>query len=1050
MPQPVLGDIKLPTDPDPADEEYNMEQNSRSWVQSRGEIPSYICLAGNQPDEIADLDLSDDGLGNATPSEIADLYEMHDAEQQGKDPSVDEEAAAMTALDLLEEARAEGLCHDTCLDHPFASACMPTPPASAADDLDHWPGLTSGHRVAAHDLVDHGEKWDVDRESAEFLASLLAFSKADNRVLAFDDSSATFTDLKMDEPILQCDPHDELQMLKDRNTVKLSTQGLELFALDREKGESVYWASTDLHLPMMKDNEVASERFEVSEDVVALLRDIAQPSPVDYAEMFACSIEVDKPWLLEPQTPPLLPLSPPLSPVRPPASLLEMPLTSTPEDLIATEAAEMECEIMRFDELSPDASDAFIETHEMGTGPVDMHTFVQTPNGSSSSPANLKRLEDAKAEVPLLPHSASQSSPKNTQAGFPDDVRSLLPLLESDLSILDPEVAEHHLHAFVSDIVTPLARRAIEQVGNEQLLDFDTTVRMAVPHVDDNPPIPPWLQYHQQHNVGSQLESRPASQRTLLSFTKREILKGETSWSGVSKLERTLGWSPFPARLGKVKLEDVFDDDGSSARYMADLDISDEIDIGGLIAKAAGLRILDSREDDEHEIEPTRKIDDGHSTDVPSPKQQRSHLPSSPPNPINDEQATTVVSVPAIQPSRIDMQTLLRKRKQELENTSTGQGVRLAFPVVGAYQEAATKRPRLQKEALEGPDVSGLLPHGGIAGFMQLQGSKVTTRPPAHGHATVRTQVAAPPAVMVPSVEEVPITSEHLLLPSPHIADPERTMQVIVSSNMLTNRTLIRQLHALLPGLEMIERASVHHEPRNEKDPKGSLQHIGADLTLSPAAGLLTTTLQLLKQKPLPGQAGFFGVRERIAAVAVRYDRLIVLVLHAQPLDGHSGSIAHSLAERDCDALCDLMAFSASLATDVEVHLVPGGEVDVAKWIAAAIAQQSTAVDEGIHLLPDETLWERFLRAAGLNAFAAQVILSRSKQPEGMPELGSSSAVQGSEGGVFGLAAFVRLSPEQRLEQFGPVLGGHRVLERVNEALADGFSSAAAMVERHR
>ncbi|KAK1071858.1 hypothetical protein LTR74_002958 [Friedmanniomyces endolithicus] len=1048
MPQPVLCDIKLPTDPDPADEGYNTERDSRSWVQSRGEIPSYVCLAGNQPDDITDLDLSDDGLGNATPSEIADLYEMHDAEQQGEDPSVDEEAAAMTALDLLEEARAEGLCHDTCLDHPFASAFMPTPPASAADDLDHWPGLTSAHRVAAHDLVDHGEKWDVDRESAEFLASLLAFSKADNRVLAFDDISATFTDLKMDEPILQCDPHDELQMLKDRNAVKLSTQGLELFALDREKGESVYWASTDLHLPMMKDNEVASERFAVSEDVVALLRDIAQPSPVDYAEMFACLIDVDRPRILEPQTPPLLPLSPPLSPFRPPAFLLEMPLTSTPEDLMMTEAAEMEREIMRFDELSPDASDAFVQTQETGIGAVDMHTTVPVPAGSSSSPGKLKRLEDAKVDVPLLPNSADQSSPEKTHAGFPDGVRSLLPLPESDLSILDPKVAEHHLHAFVSDLVTPLARRAIEQVGNEQLLDFDTTMRIAVPHIDTAPPIPPWLQYHQPHDIGSQLESPLASQRTLLSFTRREILKGETSWSGVSKLERTLGWSPFPARLGKVKLDEAFDDDGSSARYMADIDMNDEIDIGGLIAKAAGLRILDSQEDDENEIEPTAKIDDVNSTDIP--KQQRSPLPSCPPYPVDDEQTAIIVPVSLAQTSRMDMQTLLRKRKQELESASTGQGVHLPLPLVGFYQEAAMKRPRLQELSPGDPEICGVLQRSGIAGFMQLQGRRVTTNPPNGCHATAGMQVAAPSAVMVAPAEEITTISAHLMLPTPHVADPERTMQVVVSSNMLTNRTLIRQLHALLPGLEMIERASVHHEPRNEKDPKGSLQHIEADVTLSPAAGLLTTTLQLLKQKPLPGQTGFFGVRERIAAVSVRYERLIVLVLHAQPLDGHSGSIAHSLAERDCDALCDLMAFSASLATDVEVHLVPGGEVDVAKWIAAAIAQQSTAVDEGIHLLPDETLWERFLRAAGMDAFAAQVIPSRLKQPEGMPELGSSSTVQGSEGGVFGLAAFVRLSLEQRLEQFGPVLGGHRVLERVNEALADGFSSAAAMVERHR
>jgi len=294
MPQPVLGDIKSPTDPDPADEGYNTKQDSRSWVQSKGEIPSYVCLAGNQPDDITDLDLSDDGLGNATPSEIADLYEMHDAMQQVEDPSVDEEVVAITALDLLEEARAEGLCHDTFLDHPFASACMPTPPGSAADDLDHWPSLTSAHKVAALALIVHGEKWDVDRESAEFLASVIAFGKADKGVLTLEDCSTTFTDLKVDEPILQCDPHVEVQKLKDRNAVKLTAQDLEPFALDKHKGESIYWASTDLQLPTMKDNEVASEKFEVSEDVVTLLREIAQPSPVGYAEMLACLIDVDK------------------------------------------------------------------------------------------------------------------------------------------------------------------------------------------------------------------------------------------------------------------------------------------------------------------------------------------------------------------------------------------------------------------------------------------------------------------------------------------------------------------------------------------------------------------------------------------------------------------------------------------------------------------------------------------------------------------------------------------------------------------------------------
>ncbi|TKA32685.1 hypothetical protein B0A54_15489 [Friedmanniomyces endolithicus] len=1047
MLQPVLGDSELLMEFEPMNEGYNTKYGNRSPAQSRGETPSYS--TENQPEDVPDRDLSDDGLGNATPSEIADLYEMHDAMQQVEDPSVDEEVVAITALDLLEEARAEGLCHDTFLDHPFASACMPTPPGSAADDLDHWPSLTSAHKVAALALIDHGEKWDVDRESAEFLASVIASGKADNGVLTLEDCSTTFTDLKVDEPILQCDPHVEVQKLKDRNAVKLTAHDLEPFALDEHKGESIYWASTDLQLPTMKDNEVASEKFEVSEDVVTLLREIAQPSPVGYAEMLACLIDVDK-------TPPLLPLSPPFSPIRPPVSLLEVPLTSTPEDLMATEVAEMGREIMRMDELSSDASGAFFQTQEMGRDAVNMHPTAPTctPDGSSSSPAKMKRVEDARVDVPLLPNSANQSSPENDPAGFADEVQLLLPSAESDLSILDPKIAEHHLHNFVNDVITPLAQSAITQAANELLLDFDTTVRVAVPQIDNTPPIPPWMQYHEGHGIGSQPESQLASQRTLLSFTKREILKGETSWSGMSKLERTLGWSPFPARLGKVKTDEVFDDDGSSARYMADLEMNDEIDIGGLIAKAAGLRILDSQEGDEDEIEPTdfysKAVDYGDPID--GPKQQRSQPPSSPPSPVNDEQATITVPIPLVPFLRSDMQTLLRKRKLELESVSTGQSVGMPLPAIGAQQDAVTKRlcvqKGVQKVVSRAPDVNSLLQHSGIAGFMQLQGSKVMTCPTPDGHAAVRPQVAAPSAVMVAPAEDIPTSSANFLLPAPHVADPERRMQVVVSSNMMTNRPLVRQLHALLPGLEMIERAPLHHETWNEKEHKGSVQHNEADLTLSPAAGLLTTTLQLLKQKPLPGQTGFFGVRERIAAVSVRYERLIVLVLHTQPLDGLSASLAHSLAKRDCEALCDLMAFSASLETDVGVHVVLGGEEDVAKWIAAAIAQQSTAVVDGLQLLPDETLWERFLRAAGLNASAAQAILSQLKQPHKMLDMVTSSAVQEPDGDGFGLAAFVRLSPGQRLEQFGPVLGGERVLGRVNEALAGGFPSTAAMVER--
>ncbi|TKA82467.1 hypothetical protein B0A55_02172 [Friedmanniomyces simplex] len=978
----------MPRQYEPADESCRKEHIWATRVHSQGLTPTYSARSDNDPEDTADTQSSDDCLGNATPSEIADLYDQHDAVHQSTDPHapVEKEAVSTTALHLLEEARAEGLCHDTLLDYPLASACVPTPPTPLAGDLDEWPGLAPDHKAAAVDLVDNGERWDVDRESAEFLASLLVLGKADVPFLVFEEGCLIFTDLKIDEPILQCHPDVEVRRLRDRNAVKLASCGFKPFALDAEEGESVSWPSANLVLPTEKEKEVASEKLDVDA------------------------------WLLEPQTPPLLPLSPPFNPTGPPTSLLEFPLTSTPENLMAVEAANVGNEIMEHDERSSIASETLTHVEGVAAYMVDMHSALRTPDGSSSSPAQLKRLEDVKAELPLLPTSADQSPPEKAKASFLD---------------------EHDFTAFVVDVVTPLAEPANAQAGNEQLLDFDTTMRIAVPRVDDTSSMPPWLQYCQPCTLGSQLES----QRALLSFTRREILKSETSWSGVSKLERTLGWSPFPARLGKLKSDEEFDDDGSAARYMGDLVTDDDFDIDGLITKAEGLRILDGHESDEDDVEPADVNHDMFDQDdcPADPEQKKSELPSSPPIPADHEQAKTILPLPPAFPPRIDMQTLLRKRKQELESASRHQSDRILPSAVEASQKKAPKRPRLQEAATGVPGSTSLLDHGGIAGFMQLHGSKLKTYPSAEGRVVARTQAAAPPAVMVPPSEDSPSTSAQLVLPAPQISNPERAMQVVVSTTAMTDRALIRQLHALLPGLEMIERAHIHQEPQSGKALAESLHPTEADLTLSPATGLLTTTVQQLKQKALPGQTDFFGLRERIEAVSRRYERLIVLVLHAQQLAGLSGVMTRGLAERDCDALSELMAFTASLETDVEVHLVLGSGGDLGKWIAAAISQHSSVVGGDMQLLlPDETLWERFLRTAGLNAFAAQVILGQSRQAEGMQGVESSSVVGTSEGEAFGLAAFVRLSPEQRVRRFGPVLGGERVLGRVSEVVDGG------------
>jgi hypothetical protein len=82
-------------------------------------------------------------------------------------------------------------------------------------------------------------------------------------------------------------------------------------------------------------------------------------------------------------------------------------------------------------------------------------------------------------------------------------------------------------------------------------------------------------------------------------------------------------------------------------------------------------------------------------------------------------------------------------------------------------------------------------------------------------------------------------------------------------------------------------------------------------------------------------------------------------------------------------------------------------------------------------------MWERWLRVAGMNAYAAQAVLVRLK----IPDIESHEIGQTKTQKPFGVAAFVSMTAEERVERFGAVLGGERVLRRVGEAIDGGWTA---------
>ncbi|EMC91710.1 hypothetical protein BAUCODRAFT_126707 [Baudoinia panamericana UAMH 10762] len=671
---------------------------------------------------------------------------------------------------------------------------------------------------------------------------------------------------------------------------------------------------------------------------------------------------------------------------------------------------------------------------------ADDYSISGTLQDLSSSTDRYTRLQDLKVDTPITPHHPYAVSSPST-VGLADEVLALLPAPEFDPSMLDPRVANSALGAFVDEFIRPAAGAAIERVENEKLDEIDTTMRVPVPEIADELLPPPWLQYLA---TGSVLNA----QRGLLRYIKREMLKDECLWGEISKLERSLTWAPFPTRLGKVQLTEDVDDDRSAEQYMVSLTVEEPVDLHELVGTTASLRILDNQESDDEDLE-----DAGYEmhTEPTLAEATQSKLPSLPIGEAFDGIPLSTPTHALLRPPspkqerRLNMESLLRKRKLELEASAQSTTRRILEMETLPSPELVNKLAGADASATDRLTFDPSLGHSGLMGFLQTRG--YGARGPQGCDFHLQRQKTAPAAIMVSplihnGVEK--LATDPTPVPVPELVEPERPMQIAVSSKLSANRSFTRRLQTLLPNLELIERDDLRggYAIADKHAQTSGLQE--ADLTVSPALGVVLTTLQKLKQQPLPGQQNFFGVRERIAVIALRYERVIVIVsegcedlVHSQCLD-----------DRACSALAEFISYSSYLS--VEAMYLPGGEKELVSWVASVISIH--AVDmaqdgQGVGLLQDETLWERFLRTAGMNAFAAQIVLSRLKKAHNdMTASGITlSSIHSVDRDAFGLAIFVTMSVRERIQTFAPLLGGERVLTRVSEVIDRRWVTNAAM-----
>ncbi len=540
---------------------------------------------------------------------------------------------------------------------------------------------------------------------------------------------------------------------------------------------------------------------------------------------------------------------------------------------------------------------------------------------SYSFPSRRVRPSDRKVEGPLTPPmTVADRTSRTKSVSFSEVLQEVIPDLPPPIEKNPDELSSQaDLDTFFDSTVAPIAGKVNSALEQEQLQEKDSTMRVDVTVMDFSLPTPPWEEYTQKpsRQDSEELTEQKAQERLLSEIKEHQLNFNTHCWPGASRVERELQWTPFPADLGKVALDEAVDDERSIATFLADFHQNDIIDSSSLTWKPEGLRIL--RNDDED---------------------------------IDEDELQ-----PGIFKGEKDMVSMVKKRKREMEEN--------ALTTVG--QENTEKAPKhdLAHSSLLGGPFSAF---SNLSNFVDIRSGlskkeKLTQSPhfPSKDPEPIPKPTTPAEKTLQPEAVQPPKPPNRPPLPVPTTPTPSTPHPFIISSTLLIQKTLARRLQTLYPTVELIERDWSAHTPvpqlstsKSSKPPSTPQDPLNdeADLILSPSTGLILLTLQKLKQRPLPGQPQRSFIRERIARVAPRYEHLVIFVSEGLTA-GMSGT--NGLTGGDCEAVVEFMGFVASLGDEVEVRFVAGGEEELVGWIVGYMSRYG-GVEGERKLIQDETL----------------------------------------------------------------------------------------------
>jgi hypothetical protein len=610
-------------------------------------------------------------------------------------------------------------------------------------------------------------------------------------------------------------------------------------------------------------------------------------------------------------TPPLLPLSPPLTPYVPSSPVSRIELVPESSNSITVEASVLNEQIMAADTLDHANSDSGDSMLFEVTHPPPLSPFAET----RIMPILKRKVEDLKVEGPLTPPILSDSPSKKLKSvSFSQMLQEFIPKASWGGDASDGDFnSERSFDEFFDDI-EPLVKELERKVESEQLTIKDTIARPKIPDMDFTLPVAPWDQYsHKRNGRHRSGETELLAQAVFLRHVKNNDLKAARTWHGLSAIEMSLPWSIFTTTENpKVSLEESLHGETEFNKIINDFNTGPIATSEEQLWKKEGIRILDI-EDEEEELEPAEAQG---CDDVDGWVRKRKSN-------MDADDAERL-------PKRVGI------HQSALDNPV--RDIILQVPASGSKPVRAPKEP---DTALM---FGGSFASTALQKFMETRGRKVQTIDAQKGslHPTdlattgvTQKTLAHPAEVQYPGAGDSRIVNSagvqalhpvQTLFPIPSNVPP---CSFIVSMRLLQQHSLVRKLEQLYPAAELVYRDyNLPHSAAYE-----------ADIILSPSTGLILVSLQQLKQRALPGQPDRSPVKERMKALHLRYERLVVMVSQGLRGDMEQHESGRPEDPRDKEALSLFEGLAAKLEGEVLIKYIRGSEQALVHSVVAEMAR---------------------------------------------------------------------------------------------------------------